>query len=722
MALDAHEEDGELSTGQTEHVQELELGILNCVAESRSVHQLVEATTRLIAGWSGCDAVGIRLKRGEDYPYLEYQGFSEEHIREEDHLCVVDSRGKPLRDSDGRVVMNCLCGDVIAGRRKPTDPCATRRGGFLCTDIPTFLQDKELQGADVCARSRCINEGYASMALIPFGIGDENIGLIHLAARTSQECGEALIAVLERTADHLAVAISRQMARDDLAEAERRYRTVADFTHDWEMWEGTDGRLEYTSPACERITGYSSDEIYDDPGLVQRIIFDADVERWRRHREEVKENPHLRDIQLRIRRKDGEVIWLEHACGPMYESDGRFLGYRSSNRDITVRKQLEEELLKREKLELVGLLAGGIAHDFNNILGGILGNISLAMMDLKENSPAYLALEDAEQATVRASDLTHRLLTFSKGGSPIKQQAQVQELIRNSAEFVLSGSRCRCEYVFAPSLGLISVDTNQFSQVIQSIVRNSEQAMPEGGVIRITVENEDVAEANPYQLKPGLYVKMVIQDGGKGIPSDLVDKVLDPFVSTRPRATGLGLTSAQSIVVKHDGHLGIASELGRGTTVTIRFPAALQRESDDRVGADAPQAKPTPINLKTKVLVMDDDPGLRQIVTRVLERVGCEVITAVNSVQAVKLFESALETGEPFELAILDLTVPGGPGGLETIKMLRQLKADVRGIVCSGYSNDPVLSKYRDAGFDAALSKPFRPDELTGLIARVMGK
>jgi PAS domain S-box-containing protein len=281
----------------------------------------------------------------------------------------------------------------------------------------------------------------------------------------------------------------RKRAEAELREAEVRYRTVADFTYDWEDWENPDGTFRYVSPACERITGYAAKRFMEDPGLLFQLILPEDRDIWARHRRDAAETPGLHEVQFRIQRPDGEIRWVEHACQPVVDQRTVFLGYRGSNRDITERKILEEEFLRIQKLESVGLLAGGVAHDFNNILTVILGNVSMAKRQVGSKDETFEMLSEAEMASVRAQALTKQLLTFAKGGAPVKETTSIKDLLKESASFALRGSKSTCEFSIAEDLWPVDVDVGQLSQVINNIVINSNQAMPQGGIIRVAAEN-----------------------------------------------------------------------------------------------------------------------------------------------------------------------------------------------------------------------------------------
>jgi len=380
--------------------------------------------------------------------------------------------------------------------------------------------------------------------------------------------------------------------------------------------------------------------------------------------------------------------------------------------DITKRRKMERDIQKIQKIESIGVLAGGIAHDFNNLLASILGNINLAIYDLQtDTEKARCLLEEAEKASLRARDLTLQLLTFSKGGEPIKNVFSITAVIKDPAEFVLRGCNVTCEYQYPDNLWPVEIDAGQISQVVQNIIINGAHAMPAGGNIEIAAENYVQEEGSALPLPSGDFVKISFKDSGPGIPATLLGKVFDPYFTTKQEGSGLGLAVAHSIIVQHGGHIAAESVEGEGTTFTVYLAAAAQRELSEQ-----PLSKPLEIQGGGRVLVMDDEKMFRDTVHAMLSHLGYEVVLSRNGREAVSCFEQSLATGKPFDLVLLDLTIPGGVGGKETVKEIVALDPQAKVIVASGYSNDPVMSNFREYGFSGVISKPFRVAELSEVI------
>ncbi len=399
---------------------------------------------------------------------------------------------------------------------------------------------------------------------------------------------------------------------------------------------------------------------------------------------------------------------------PIKGEDGSIESVIEVTEDITDRLKMEKELLKAEKLESIGILAGGIAHDFNNILVAILGNISLAKLNLGPDSEVFGLLSKAENASERARDLTQQLLTFSRGGEPIKKIANVQKLLKETVSFSLHGASVIGEYNIEPELFRVEVDVGQFSQVVNNLIINAIQAMPRGGTIFVQAANTRVTHPSRLPLDKGDYVRISITDQGHGIPPEIMKKIFDPFFTTKANGNGLGLASCYSIIKKHGGHIDVESVPGKGTTFTLYLPATEKPEeviSNEAAGLASG---------KGRILVIDDDEWVCKLASNILGKMGFEVSAASNGEEALDLFRQAREKAEPFDAAMIDLTIPGGIGGKDIIRALHDIDPELKAIVSSGYSNDPVMARYEDYGFCGRLAKPYRASDLSNVIGRIM--
>jgi PAS domain S-box-containing protein len=398
---------------------------------------------------------------------------------------------------------------------------------------------------------------------------------------------------------------------------------------------------------------------------------------------------------------------------PFRDERGAVTGVVTVATDITHERALETEAARAQKLEALGILAGGIAHDFNNILAAIMGNISLARRHLTGDSKALELLDEAERACPRAHSITRQLLTFAKGGAPQKTVVSIGRLVRESAEFALSGAPCSVTMDLPGDLRSVEVDEGQIAQVIQNLVINAAQAMPEGGVVGVSASNVVIEADHPLPLTPGRYVEVSVSDHGRGIAPEHIEHVFDPFFTTKVRGTGLGLAVTYSVVKRHDGHIVVSSDVDRGSTFRFFLPATDQAPAPCE-GSGQDGARPGGC-----ILFMDDERSLRELMTRLLDALGYTVVTACDGAEAVALYAEAFRNGRPFAAAILDLTVPGGMGGKAAGARILEIDPAAKIFASSGYSQDPIMSEYRAHRFCGALSKPYGLSDLAGALASV---
>jgi two-component system cell cycle sensor histidine kinase/response regulator CckA len=517
----------------------------------------------------------------------------------------------------------------------------------------------------------------------------------------------------EALAAHRAGEVAEhRRAAQALAESEALFRDLAERAIVG-VYLIQDGVLEYVNPRMAEIFGYAPDEIVgklrnsdlthpDDRALVAENV-----------RKRLQAETAAIQYEFRGVRKDGEVISVE-VYGTRTMHRGR-LAIVGTLIDTTRKKKAEEEQARVEKLESLGILAGGIAHDFNNLLTAMLGDLSLARESSGDDPCLRELLVEAEGAALRAKDLTQQLLTFSRGGEPVKKRLVLGPVLRAAASFALRGSKVSCEYELPSGLWPVHADEGQIVQVVQNLVLNAVQAMPEGGLLRISAEN--VPERGPDHAgnaRPRC-VRIAVSDTGPGIPPEIARRVFDPYFTTKEGGTGLGLATAHSIVKRHGGSIHLDSTSARGATFLVLLPSA----------PDAPELQ-APASAKVVrgrglVAVMDDDALVRRAVARMLTSLGYDVAHACDGAELLDLCAAARAGGRAVDAAILDLTVPGGMGGKETVVLLREREPRVKAIVSSGYSNDPVMADYRRHGFCGVVAKPYRIEELAGTLDRVLG-
>lgn len=427
-------------------------------------------------------------------------------------------------------------------------------------------------------------------------------------------------------------------------------------------------------------------------------------------------------VEYQLRKNDGKAIWCQLSGKATDQSSPPDLnkGVVWIVDDISQRKMMEEQLLQGQKMESIALLAGGLAHDFNNIITTILGNLSLSMASIDSEVPGYSFLAPAKNASLRAKDLTQKLLTFSKGGAPVRTLASLVEIIKDSAEFALSGSAVKVQYEVDAELWAANVDTVQISQVMQNLIINSKQAMPDGGNIKICCSNFDRSHDVP-DLKPGRYIKITITDSGHGIPFEIRDKIFDPYFTTRNldsvKGSGLGLALVHSIIKRHGGTVFVSDSDNSGTTFTLYLTA-----STDAVASTGDKGESPLPGGKGKILIMDDDETVREVVRQMLSLRGYEVKESADGEESIALYHANMKAGTPFHLVIMDLTIPGGMGGKEAAQEVLKLDKKAKLVVSSGYSDDPIMADFGKYGFAASVGKPFEFSELEQTIHSVINK
>lgn len=504
-----------------------------------------------------------------------------------------------------------------------------------------------------------------------------------------------------------------RQAEENLKASEAKFRRIYDANIMGMFYATASGNVLEANDAFLKLLGFEREDM--EEGLVQALVF-SEPESHPLRAEALQEiatrgvcTPYEKDLVCR----DGSRVPTIVTAAAVSTEDKTVIAIVQ---DISEKRRLIEEQMKTSKLEAVGVLAGGIAHDFNNLLTPILGNLSLAR-NTSDNTPGIDGfLQLAEKACWRARDLTQQLLTFARGGAPIKKTAVLSDLIRDSTMFALHGSNVRAHFEIEPDLATVEADQGQLSQVLQNLVINAVHAMPQGGVIRVTARNVNRIEHEQLAMVEGRHVLIEVADSGIGISPENLKRIFDPYFTTKAHGHGLGLATSFSIIRRHDGHIGVTSELGRGSTFSIFLPVSRNTSARETVEIPVPKT-----NTKGgRVLVMDDEADIQQLVRDILRHSGYEVETTGSGEEAVGLYRDAKAFGRPFGVVILDLTVPGGMGGAETLQAIRAFDPNVKAIVCSGYSNDPIMAEYSKHHFRAAIRKPFSFDEISTTVARVM--
>ncbi len=584
------------------------------------------------------------------------------------------------------------------------------------TDLPhNATAEKEL----------LIKNNVLSLVALPLTYRGESIGVIGLQTTIQpKEWSSDDISLLEMFGQIISNAYSRKQVEEELMISKEQYlqnqaqlSLAFDSTHIGMATCTIKGRFLSVNNALCKMLGRTAEDLLKTS--FSAITFPDDA---RIHRKKIidlfRKREKIIEIEKRYIHADGSIIYAHKRLGAVYDSAGKPLYLVAEIIDITEKKRWEEEYFKASKLEALGILAGGIAHDFNNILMGVLGAVSHTKHELEANTKIKNRLNEVEKAVHRAKDLTHQLLTFSKGGAPIKKSASIPEIFKDVTDFTLSGSNVSAHLLFPEDLWSAHVDYGQISQVINNLIINAVQAMSRGGEIRVYGENVTIYPDNMLYNKiliPGKYLKFTISDTGGGIAPENLQKIFDPFFTTKENGNGLGLATSYSIIKKHQGHIEVNSQLNLGSTFTIFLPADATSVAKEEEVSEKHIHKGC-----GKILIMDDEPMVREIARDMIIGLGYSAEVAKNGLETIRLYEQAKNKGEPYDLVIMDLTIPGGIGGEATLQYLKKIDPKVKAVVSSGYSEEIKIADFEKHGFKAVMPKPYDLYTLSNIIFEVI--
>ncbi len=607
---------------------------------------------------------------------------------------------------------NRLEGDLLCSvgqwHAPPDFKITDRPAGHICYDVirrgqrtPLFIAHLDESPYAACDPnvSRYHLKTYAGMPVFWGGVA---VGSLCVVYDRDIVPSEADMSFLAMAAAAIAVEEARWRAEEKLREQQSFIGNIIESLDNGLVVIDIDYRIVTANSAYCRHFGLKPDEMIGQ--RCHEIVYGSELPCFRYGRDCPVQRTLESGQPASLIRQQGEATSsgqvIEIKSFPLRDGAGKIIAVIELTSDITDKLKLEEHERNIEKLESLGILAGGIAHDFNNILTSILGNISLSRFQAHDPAKVLQRLEDAENAAVRAKELTQQLLTFARGGEPVKKVIRIGGLLREAAGFATHGSAVKCDFALADDLCPVRADEGQLSQVIHNLVLNAVQAMPEGGTISIAADNS-APMADGKRM-----VEISVADTGTGIPKHLLQKIFDPYFTTKQQGSGLGLATSYSIVKKHGGNITVESIMGKGTAFHVSLPADEQGEEPE------PVARQELTRGKGRILVMDDEEIVRVITKASLEELGYQAECVENGTEAVELYQRRAAEGTPFTAVIMDLTIPGGVGGKEAIIMLLQIDPKVKAVVSSGYASDPVMANYRDYGFSAVLSKPYRLQEM----------
>ncbi len=504
----------------------------------------------------------------------------------------------------------------------------------------------------------------------------------------------------------------RKKMQRQLKESEEKYRSFIEHFNGIAFQLNSDYTPIFINGAVESITGYPAEDFMNGTVNWKQLIHPDDLKMIKAINLAQKQNHNKTEFEheYRIICKDGSQRWVHSLMQKIFSSSGKLIRLQGVVYDVSDKKIMEAELIRSQKLESLGVLAGGIAHDFNNLLTAIFGNIGLAKLYIRPEEKSFQRLDEAEKALVRAKDLTQQLLVFSKGGAPILQTIDVRDVIKSSATFALRGSNVNFVFEANSDLWSVDFDEGQLSQIIQNLVINADHAMPDGGTVSIHCKNV-VLKQNDHTLPDGNYVRIVVADEGMGIDPQNINYIFDPYFTTKEHGSGLGLATIYSIIKNHNAHISVDSVVGKGTSFEILIPA-----STKGLNESANKDELETLEGSGRILVMDDQDIILDFAEHALTQFGYQVDCCTTGEEAIRKYKEALNTDNPYDLLLMDLTVPGGMGGKEAMKELVKIDPQVKAIVSSGYSGNPVMSEYKKYGFKAVLKKPFKVKELVSAV------
>lgn len=604
-----------------------------------------------------------------------------------------------VEGSNDAVFVHTLGGG--AGNFIEVNTAACERLGYTREELtrmgPTDIDAGGMEEAHGKALEELAREGRAIFEMFHRSKSGERIP-VEVSARRFEYKGKPHIVSIARDI--------RELRRTEAAlrKSEETFRQLVENAPDG-IFIQLDKKLEYLNPEALRILGAGTEEELKGTSIFDRFhpdSHDTVRERVDLLMKEKKRVPEIEEVCLRL---DGSRFPAMISAVP-FEKDGK-KGAIVTIRDITERKRMEEDLLKSQKIESLGMLAGGIAHDFNNILTGITANLSMLLSKLGGEGEAGEALNEALTAANTAKGLTRQLLAFAEGGKPVKKETNAGKVISEAARLALRGTPCSLELKVAPDLWSIEADETQLAQVIVNLCSNAAQAMPGGGRLAISAGNTE-RDGAPF-------IEVSVSDAGTGIPEKYLKSVFDPYFTTKKQGHGLGLPMAYSIVKGHGGDISVASESGKGTIFTVSLPATGRRPAP----AAAPAAEPA--RGSGRVLVMDDEKVVLKACRRMITSLGYECTLAEDGAGALAAYENAAAEGNPFDAVIMDLTIQGGMGGKETIAELRKKHPGAKVIASSGYATGTPVSEYAAMGFDGLLAKPYNYEELAALLKKLIG-
>lgn len=699
---------------QLDQEREITVQLLHLINSPLSMHDLSRRVMELLKDYSGCEAVGIRLRQGEEFPYLVTSGFSERFVACESDLNARDAAGQLVRDADGNPIFECMCGNIVGKKIKLKYSPFTEHGTFWTNSTSALLAAAPADSSlEIAYRGRCIQAGYESIALIPLQVEGKTIGLIQLNDKRPGVFTLDMINFLERLADNLSISLWQKMTE----ESHLRLATVVEQAAEAILITSIDNIIQYINPAFERITGYTPDEaIGKDSSILKSGKHDEAIFRA------MSETVHRGGVwtgRLTNKKKDGSFYEEEATISPVFDATGKIINFVAISRDISQEISLEEQLRQAQKMEAVGRLAGGVAHDFNNILTAITGYGELLQQSLMDEDIRIQDVEQILKAADRASALTRQLLAFSRKQVMQPRIISLNHVVTELENMLrrLIGEDIELHSVLASDLGNVKADPGQLEQVLVNLVVNARDAMVGGG--RLTLETNNVDLDEPYAqqhftIQPGQYVMVAVSDTGCGMNAEVRSHIFEPFFTTKERGkgTGLGLPTVYGIVKQSGGHIWVYSEPGQGTTFKVYLPRVVEPQD---LPISARSDKPLVIGTET-ILLVEDEEAVRNLTVEILRRNGYTVLSAADGPAAIRV---SANYHEPIHLMVADMIMPH-MNGRELADYLAGLRPAMKVLYISGYTENAILFKGAAEQTVHFLQKPFTPMTLASKVREIL--
>ena len=726
--------------------RELAMQVLATLNRESDTAGLIGDILQLIQKHTRVEAVGIRLSRGGDFPFFETRGFSTAFVESETALCAADEAGALIREEDGGPCLECLCGDVLSGRLDPDSPGVTPHGSFWTNGSSAYIGSLSQGARPLFRRNRCLREGYESIALIPLRSGAETIGLIQLDDHQKDRFTADGIRFLEGIGASVGIALARRQAweRDQASHAERRrlldaaeesrgkllmvvaelkkagealtnernlLYALMDNLPDRVFFKDADSRFTKISKAHAASLGLRdpTEAIGKTDGdFTPREIAEQTQAEERRLLELGR--PVIAKVEKRVK-GDGQAQWHSIVKAPIKDQSGRVTGLVGIARDITQEIELQQQLQQALKMDAIGRLAGGVAHDFNNLLQAILGFTELLLERADHQTSQYSDLKEIESAARRAAELTRQLLAFSRKQRIEPRVMDLNQAIAATEKMLrrILGENIRIDMQLEPDLIRVCADPGQIDQIIMNLAVNAQDAMPDGGRLHLATSNVELKTGDVQSIpeaQAGAFVCLAVSDSGRGMTPDVQSHLFEPFYTTKGlgKGTGLGLAVIYGIVKQHGGWINVYSQLGIGSTFKVYLPAYQGMAGDPVARATVEESlSETLCGHGERVLLVEDERGVRNLATHVLEASGYTVLACESAEEALSVFER--ESGR-FDLVFSDVVLPGR-NGIELVDLLQAKSPDLPALLCSGYTDSRARWSVIEDRHIPFLQKPY---------------